>query len=65
MARPSEFQRGLLDGVRQGKAERLKEVLDWLEREYLKPEVARGSERGEAVLQLARELSQAVRSGQL
>ena len=65
MARPSEFQRGILEGIGQGKQQRTKEVLDWLEREYLKPGVTRGSEKGEAILELVRELSRAVRDGSL
>lgn len=65
MARPSEFQNGLNEGIQQGKKEMMKQVLDWLEEQYLNPKVKRGSERGQAILEVAHELSRAVREGGL
>lgn len=61
----SEFQRGLLQGVKQGEAQQTKKILDWLEAKYLDPKIKRGSEEGNAILELARELSKAVRDGSL
>lgn len=46
-------------GVKEGKRQMRIDMLSWLEEEYLKPDVAIGDTKGEAILALARQLSEA------
>lgn len=48
------------DGQRAGRVELRKEVLNWLEREYLNPSVVRKSPHAEDILELVRRLSRDV-----
>jgi hypothetical protein len=53
----SEFLKGLNQGREEGKKQTRKDVLDWLENEYLKPEIVRETPEAKAILTLANELS--------
>lgn len=46
------------DGYKEGKIDTRKEVLGWLEEKYMDKEIARKSPEGEAILKLAKELSE-------
>jgi len=61
----SEFERGLVQGRKEGRTQERKEILDWLEEQYLKKTVLRGSEKGKAILKLAGELSKVMKSSGL
>lgn len=55
------YDKGVRAGVTQGRQQARKEVLDFLGEEYMGPNApARGSERGEAILELARKIAKAV-----
>lgn len=45
------------NGKREGRREVRKEVLDFLEQEYMKPEVKRGTPRAEGILELVTALA--------
>ena len=53
----SDFLKAYNEGIKEGHEQLRVQVLSWLEAEFMKREVTRGSERGEAILELARELS--------
>jgi hypothetical protein len=44
-------------GFEEGLAKGRQEILDWLQNAYLDPKVERGSHRGEAILQVAKDAS--------
>lgn len=48
-------------GVRKGEQNMRAKALTFLEQKYKDPDVLRGSERGEAILELAKELSEALK----
>ncbi len=56
MAR-SEFLKGLNQGREEGRKETRRDVLDWLEREYMAPEIVRDTLEAKAILTVANELS--------
>lgn len=65
----NEFNRGFRLGEAQadrrfqdGKTACRDQVLNWLEVQYMKKDVARGSERGSAILQLTRELAEMLKA---
>jgi len=51
------FDEGRKLGLREGKDTAKKQMLSWLEREYMSPEVKRGTAPAVAMLELARRLS--------
>jgi hypothetical protein len=61
MAGSNVVLRAYGDGKKEGIQETRQKVLDFLEEEYMNPEVERGSELGEAILDMARRLSELMR----
>ena len=53
----ADLERARAEGKAEGRAEARKEFLNWLNKEYLKPNVQRGGEKGQAILQVTRDLS--------
>lgn len=51
------FAGGKKAGLLIGRQEVRKQVLDYLQEKYMDPTLVRGSERGEAILEIVRELS--------
>lgn len=59
------FNAGLKEGRQQGAAEITDRVDDFVKTKYFSAKVERGSEYGEAILELARELVHGLRHGDL
>jgi len=58
------FKQGFKLGEVEGKKAHGIELLGWLYKKYLRPEVIRDSPEGKAILQLARELSEKIKNDQ-
>lgn len=52
------YEEGRKTGLADGKTSAKEQMIEWLQQEYLKPEVTRGSGPGIAILELARRMSQ-------
>ncbi len=52
------FDEGRRQGLKEGKEAAREQMLEWLQQEYLKPTITRGSAPGIAILELARRMSQ-------
>ena len=52
-----DLERAFAEGRKEGRSEARAEIIEWLQREYMKDGVSRAGERGAALLQVARDFT--------